>query len=80
MGSKICDTCRKKLSKTIVGGHVESDLESRSESAVSLESDLKTEVPYVDSPEALSALNRCLVEIGETPYISARPINVTIIL
>ncbi len=58
MGSKICDTCRKKLSKTIVGRHVESDL--------------KTEIAYVDSPEALSALNQCLVEIGETPHIKRK--------
>lgn len=37
------------------------------ESDVELESE--PEVPYVDSSEAISSLNQCLAEIGETPYI-----------
>ena len=56
-----------KLSKTTVGGYVESELVSE----VSLESDLDT-APYIDSTEAISALNRCLSEIGETPYIKRK--------
>ena len=46
MGSKICDSCRKKLAKL-------PDLGS-----------LPRDEPYVDVPEAMAAMNRCL---SETP-------------
>ena len=51
VGSKICDSCRNKLAK-LPGAWCDSP--SRDE-------------PYVDVPEAMAAMNRCLSEIGETP-------------
>ena len=71
----------KKLSKTTVSVDIESelaesDLESvdvESELAESyLESDSEPGVPYVDSSEAISSLNQCLAEIGETPYVKQK--------
>ena len=56
MGSKICDNCRKKLATVDI--HVEVD---------SPEDHEASEV-YVDPSEAISSLNHCLAEIGETPY------------
>ena len=56
VGSKICDTCRKKLANL-------PDLESVCMSGV----DSKREEHYLDVPEASAAINRCLSEIGETP-------------
>ena len=67
MGSKICDSCRKKLSKTTVDAHVESDSDHEVD-VDSPEVDDSSEV-YVDSAEAISSLNQCLAEIGETPFL-----------
>ena len=58
VGSKICDSCRKKLAKL-------PDLRII-ESPAWCVSPLRDE-PYVDVPEAMAAMNRCLSEIGETP-------------
>ena len=63
MGSKICDACREKLANL-------PDLESVlvSHSPVQCHSDsLSRDEHYIDTPEALAAVNRCLYEIGETP-------------
>jgi hypothetical protein len=57
VGSKICDTCRKKLSREPV-----CNPEPDSPSSETEEDEL-----YVQSPEAVSSLNKCLVELGETP-------------
>lgn len=59
MGSKICDSCRKKLSKL-------PDPEAVLKSAAKCDSPLRDE-QYLDVPEAMAAVNRCLSEIGETP-------------
>ena len=63
IGSKICDTCRKKLSKELPVLPPEPD-------SPSVEAE-ETEV-YVQTPAAVSSLNKCLVEIGETPYSQSK--------
>ena len=62
IGSKICDTCRKKLSKELPVLPPEPD-------SPSVEAE-ETEV-YVQTPAAVSSLNKCLVEI-ETPYSQSK--------
>ena len=62
MGSKICDSCRKKLTK--ISAPI-SDFDDNQESDVSESNDEAEEDAYVD--ESLSAINSCLSEIGETP-------------
>ena len=62
MGSKISDSCRKKLTK--VSAPI-SDFDDNQESDVSESNDEAEEDAYVDKP--LSAINSCLSEIGETP-------------
>ena len=62
MGSKICDSCRKKLTK--ISAPI-SDFDDNQESDVSESNDEAEEDAYVDEP--LSAINSCLSEIGETP-------------
>ena len=63
IGSNICDTCRKKLSKELPVLPPEPD-------SPSVEAE-ETEV-YVQTPAAVSSLNKCLVEIGETPYSQSK--------
>ena len=63
MGSKICDACRKKPANL-------PDLESVlvSHSPVQCHSDsLSRDEHYIDTPEALAAVNRRLSETSETP-------------
>ena len=62
MGSKICDYCRKKLAKL-------PDLDALAESPTQCGS--PTNEQYLDAPEAIATVNRCLFEIGETPLPSA---------
>ena len=62
IGSKICDTCRKKLSNEPPAPVSKKD-SSSSETAESQ----KPQV-YVHTPEAVASLNMCLADIGETPY------------
>ena len=59
IGSKICDTCRKKLSKEPPVLIPEPDSPS---------SEAEDPDVYVHSPEAAASLNMCLADIGETPY------------
>ena len=59
VGSKICDSCRKKLAKL-------PDLGAIAESSAQCDSPSRDE-PYIDVPEAMAAVNQCLSEIGETP-------------
>lgn len=64
IGSKICDTCRKRLSKESVlipdpETHI-SDSEHEADDADS--------EPYVEAQQAVSSLNKCLVDLGESPY------------
>ena len=75
MGSMICDSCRKKLGKVPVDVHDEPDSSpDKSNSDQEVDVDLpylefdSSEV-YVDSAEAISSLNHCLAEIGETPFL-----------
>ena len=62
IGSKIFDTCRKKLSKERPASVTISDTSSETE---------EVEV-YVQTPEAVSSLNRCLADLGETPYLQIK--------
>ena len=59
VGSKICDTCRKKLSKepSIPIPYPDSPC-----------SEVEDAEAYIPSPEAVASLNMCLADIGETPY------------
>ena len=59
MCMKICDACRKKLSKEAPVFNPEPD----SPCSEAEEAEI-----YVQTPEAVSSLNKCLVEIGESPY------------
>ena len=59
IGSRICDTCRKRLSKEPAVLIPESDSPS---------SDLEEAEVYVHTPEAVASLNVCLGDTGETPY------------
>ena len=61
IGSKICDTCRKKLSKE--SPVLTSEPDSPSPVAEEL---------YVQTPAAVASLNKCLAEIGETPYSESK--------
>lgn len=76
LGSKICDFCRKKLAKI-------PDLESeiRTEAPCLSHDPTPCASPqspadrhsfsdyhYVDVPEAMAAVNKCLLEIGVTPF------------
>ena len=59
IGSKICDTCRKKLSKEPPVLIPEPDSPS---------SEAEEPEMYVHTPEAVASLNMCLADLGETPY------------
>ena len=59
IGSKICDTCRKKLSKEPPVLIPEPDSPS---------SEAEEPEVYVHTPEAVASLNMCLADLGETPY------------
>ena len=67
-GSKICDTCGKKLSKDqpVLIPELNSSSSEADEAEV-----------FVQTPEAVSSLNMCLVDIGETPYSRAKPMQGT---
>ena len=65
MGSKICDNCRRKLSKTPNEIHAETDLEPVLD-VDSSEVDLDSSNGYVDSSTAISSLNQYLAEIGDS--------------
>lgn len=68
VGSKICDTCRKKLSKE--SPVLNPDPDSPDTDTPSPEAE-ETEL-YVQTPAAVSSLNMCLAEIGETPYSQSK--------
>ena len=63
IGSKICDTCRKKLSKESPVLTPEPDSPRPKAEEMEL---------YVQTPAAVSSLNKCLAEIGETPYSQSK--------
>ncbi len=58
LNSKICGTCRKKLSE-----------KPPSSSMTETDSSGQENEPYLESPQAVTSLNKCLIELGETPYI-----------
>ena len=79
MGSKICDTCRRKSSKLpdIPDDQVSSDGSDYASNPVTgaqpatpeAQSDSETQHEiYIDTPVAIASLNQCLPEIGVTPY------------
>ena len=59
-GSKICDSCRKRLAKL-------PDLDTVVESFAECDA---IDDQYIDTPQAVSAVNKCLQEIVETPLPS----------
>ena len=61
IGSKICDNCQKKLSKV-----------SSKPATPSPVSEISDSERYFDRQEAVTSLNVCLNEIGETPYSQVR--------
>ena len=63
IGSKICDTCRKKLSKdqSVLIFELDSSSSEADEAEV-----------FVQNPEAVSSLNMCFVDIGEAPYSQSK--------
>ena len=68
IGMKICDTCRKKLSKESTES-VTSELDPPTPpSSQATESDPL----FSHGSEAVSSLNVCLAEIGETPFSQSR--------
>ena len=76
IGSKICDTCRKKLSKE---SHVsrplfsELDPPSPPNPPSSPNPEAKEhELLYYRTSVAVYSLNKCLAELGETPYSQSR--------
>ena len=71
IGMKICDTCRKKLSKESpdVTESVTAELDPPTPpSSQATESDPL----FSHSSEAVSSLNVCLAKIGETPFSQSR--------
>ena len=71
IGSKICDTCRKKLSKELqdVTEPIlsEPDLPSLPSSQAT-----ESDPLFSSASEAASSLNMYLAEIGETPYSQSK--------
>ena len=79
IGSNICDSCRKKLAKTTVDMNVQSCSESEDDALsdqgdehYSPEVETDSSEVFVDASEAISTLNKCLVTIGETPYVKRK--------
>ena len=67
LGSKICDSCRKKLSKL-------PDFDANTDPPA--ESDASFGEQYVDAAEAICSVNKCLLEIGPMPvHPSSRRID-----
>ena len=62
LGSKICDRCRKKVNK----------LAPPEPPAVPDVSLLDPDYVPPASPTAISSINKCLVEIGETPFSKSK--------
>ena len=66
-GSKICDTCRKKLAKESNTPSRDVDVESvGSSSPTPSDSVSDHEIEY-ERIEAIEVVNQCLVDFGETP-------------
>ena len=67
VGSKICDTCRKKLAKVSNTPNHDVDAETvNSSSPTPSDSVSDHEIEYEHS-EAIGVVNQCLVDLGETP-------------
>ena len=64
MGSRICDTCRKKLAKVSEVPNI--PLHAKTDSSSSTPSDSPNEMMYEPS-ESIQIVNQCLVDLGETP-------------
>ena len=77
IGSEICDTCRKELSKE---SHVSEPLFSElvppspPSPPSSRSPEAKEHEPlHYQTSVAVSSLNKCLAELGETPYSQESP-------
>ena len=67
IGMKICDTCRKKLSKESLD--VTASVTSEFDPPTPTSSQATESDPlFYHGSEAVSSLNVCLAEIGETPF------------
>ena len=72
MGSKICDTCRKKLSESDMPNPLFSEPDPPSSPRPPSPEANEQEPFYLQTSAVVSSLNQCLVEIGETPYSQSR--------
>ena len=71
IGMKICDTCRKMLSKE--SSDATESVTSELDPPTLLSSQATQSDPlFSHSSEAVSSLNACLVEIGERPFSQSR--------
>lgn len=67
-GSKICDNCRKKLSKESPSISETDSLPLECESPIQSDYPPEEDECYIQRSEAVFTLNKCLADIGETPF------------
>ena len=87
IGSKICDTCRRKLQTTPIekltddpvefdagddSHEIEGTISDFDESHTAEGSSPSATAAYVDSTTAISSLNKYLAEVGMTPYTNTK--------
>ena len=72
MGSKICDTCRKKLSESDMPEPLFSEPDPPGPPRSPIPEANEQEPFYLQTSAAVYSLNQCLVEIGETPHSQSR--------
>lgn len=78
IGSKICDTCRKKLSKEpvpesqVVTEPIISELDPHSPPGSPSPQAEEPDPSFSHNPTAVTSLNTCLADIGETPFSQSR--------
>ena len=72
LGSKICDTCRKKVSKLIPPEAPASKCDTSRVDEVGYPVFSETDSDYIPQDEAISSVNKCLLEIGATPISKKR--------
>ena len=72
LGSKICDTCRKKVSKQIPPEVPTSECDTSRVDEVGYAVFSEADSDYIPQDEAISSVNKCLVEIGASPISKKR--------
>ena len=68
---KICDTCKKKLSKESLGA-TESVISELNPPTPTSSQATESDPLLCHGSESVSSLNVCLAEIGETPFSKSR--------